>query len=57
MITTPDREKKPYPVCPKCANQMDSRISRGFLVKNLLFFLPLKRYKCLACGKKKYFID
>jgi len=41
--------------CPKCKKgTLDSRKSRGFLVKTLLFWLPIKRYKCGMCGKKTY---
>jgi len=53
-MMTPNKEKKKYPVCPRCKTEMDSRVSRGMLVKSLLFFLPLKRYKCFGCGRKTY---
>lgn len=53
-MTTPAKEKKRYPACPKCKTEMDTRVSRGFLVKSLLFFLPIKRYKCYGCGRKRY---
>lgn len=45
---------KNYPVCGKCNKRMDNRITRGALVKTLLFWLPLRRYKCNSCGRKRY---
>jgi ribosomal protein L37AE/L43A len=52
--TTSKPEHKKLPLCPKCKSEVDSRISRGFFVKNLLFFLPLKRYVCYRCQRKRY---
>jgi hypothetical protein len=41
--------------CPKCKHGvLDERVPRGFLVKYLLGFLPLRRYICYACFKKSY---
>ncbi|SDE28805.1 hypothetical protein SAMN05216464_105106 [Mucilaginibacter pineti] len=59
MISTPFEEdhkatQRRYPLCPKCKTELDNRISRGFLVKNVLFFLPLKRYICYKCQRKRY---
>lgn len=45
---------KKVPLCPKCKNQLDNRIPRGFFVKTVLFFLPLKRYVCYRCQRKRY---
>jgi hypothetical protein len=39
--------------CGKASRAELERISRGFLVKTLLFWLPLKRYKCYRCRRKK----
>ncbi len=47
-------ELKKAPVCPRCKSELDNRVPRGFLVKNLLFFLPLKRYMCYRCQRKRY---
>lgn len=39
--------------CPHCGSVLDSeRTTRPLLVKNLLFFLPLKAYKCMKCRKE-----
>lgn len=41
--------------CPKCKHGvLDDRVPRGFIVKYLLGFLPLRRYICYACFKKSY---
>lgn len=41
--------------CPKCKKGvLDSRTSRGILVKAFLFWLPIKRYKCHNCFGKTY---
>jgi hypothetical protein len=46
--------KKPRP-CPKCAKgYLSDRVPRGFIVKQLLWFLPLKRYICYSCCRKSY---
>ena len=37
------------------ADMLDlQRIPRPILVKTFLFWLPLKRYKCMNCLKKKW---
>jgi len=41
-------------VCPKCKGELDTRVSRGLFVKTLLFWLPVKRYICYKCRRKKY---
>jgi hypothetical protein len=41
--------------CPKCGRgSLDYRTPRAFLVKTLLFWLPIRRYKCGFCDKKSY---
>jgi hypothetical protein len=45
---------KKLPMCPRCKTQLDDRIPRGFFVKTILFFLPLKRYICYRCQRKRY---
>ena len=43
--------------CPYChSGPLHERVPRSWIVKNLLFFLPLKRYKCYRCGKKPYIL-
>lgn len=39
--------------CRRCSAQM-YRISRPAWAKTLLFFLPLKRYFCDACLRKRW---
>nr|MBB6140635.1 ribosomal protein L37AE/L43A [Mucilaginibacter sp. X5P1] len=41
-------------VCPRCKNELDARIRRGFWVKTFLFWLPIKRYICYNCQRKLY---
>lgn len=41
-------------ICPRCKNEVDTRIHRGFIVKTLFFWLPLKRYICYGCRRKTY---
>ncbi len=44
--------------CPFCRRgQLTDRVPRAFLVKTILFFLPLKRYKCYNCGRKPYVFE
>jgi hypothetical protein len=45
---------KKLPLCPKCKTELDNRVPRGFFVKHLLFFLPMKRYICYKCQRKRY---
>jgi len=39
--------------CGKASSTDLERIPRGFLIKIFLFWLPLKRYKCMKCRRKK----
>lgn len=42
-------------VCPKCGKAaLDTRVPRPFLVKLLLFWLPLRRFECSFCFKRSY---
>lgn len=42
--------------CQKCANGVLDRTHRPLLMKLLLFWLPLKKYRCNYCGKKTYIL-
>lgn len=42
------------PECPKCHSKSAQRIPRGFMVKNCLFWLPIKHFVCANCNKKMY---
>ena len=48
---------KKLPLCPKCKTQFDDRVPRSYFVKTLLFFLPLKRYICYRCQRKRYILE
>ena len=49
---------KPRPCpCGKADWDVMNRISRGHLIKTVLFFLPLKRYKFSNCRKKVLIFD
>lgn len=52
-----DDSAKKALMCPKCkiSIQPADRVSRGWLVKYLLFWMPLKRYICYRCNRKYYF--
>lgn len=52
--STQQNPVKNYPVCFKCNKKMEDRTPRGALVKTFLFWLPLKRYRCYSCGRKRY---
>ncbi len=39
-------------VCPVCDTQTGQRIQRPKLIKRLLFWLPVKRYRCKICSSK-----
>jgi transposase-like protein len=54
--TDKSKAVKSYPVCPKCKKKMDSRVARGTLVKMVLFWLPIRRYKCSSCNRKRYIV-
>jgi hypothetical protein len=44
-------------VCRKCKQPYSYRVGRGWLVKTLLFFLPLRRYFCARCDRKRYVLS
>jgi ribosomal protein S27AE len=44
-----------YQKCPNCeTGQLDTRIKRGFFVRNLFVWMNVKRYQCNSCGRKVY---
>jgi hypothetical protein len=51
-VETP-HQRKQKAICPRCKLPME-RISRHIVVKMVLFWLSLKRYKCGHCGQKMY---
>jgi hypothetical protein len=43
------------PTCRICNNSLE-RIHRPWLIKILLFWLPLKRYYCYSCLKDRWML-
>jgi len=44
-----------YHKCPHCKKgTLDTRVKRGFFVKNFFIWLGTKRYQCNTCGRKCY---
>ncbi|MBV8389292.1 MAG: hypothetical protein JO080_05785 [Mucilaginibacter sp.] len=44
-------------VCRRCHQPLDTRISRGFILKTLFFWLPVKVYFCQKCLAKRYILN
>jgi len=42
--------------CGKTSRAEVERIPRSFLIKTFLFWLPLRRYKCHKCRRKRLVI-
>jgi len=38
--------------CKKCEHGIVERVQRGFFLKNVLFFLPVKKYMCTGCFRQ-----
>jgi hypothetical protein len=49
-------EGKPHLRCYKCATIYHYRIRRNWLLKYVLFFLPIKIYFCGHCAKNRYIL-
>lgn len=45
---------KKYLTCRKCGSVFHFVIPRGWFLKNVLFFLPIKTYFCAKCTKTRY---
>jgi hypothetical protein len=43
--------------CGKANRSELERIHRGFLIKTVFFWLPMRRYKCYKCKRKLLVID
>jgi hypothetical protein len=50
----PNKALRKAPICPKCKVAFGYRVSRGFLFKNVLRWIPVKRYYCYKCKRKHY---
>jgi transposase-like protein len=46
-------QKKKF-LCPRCRAELEDRVPRGFFARHVLFFLPIKRYICYRCHRKRY---
>jgi len=56
MLTNPLHRYTPADTlcpCGKSPRSEIERVPRGFVVKMLLFWLPVKRYKCYRCRRKR----
>lgn len=42
--------------CPQCTQVFQSRVRRNWILRNLLFFIPVKIYFCSICDKNVYLI-
>lgn len=45
---------KPILKCYKCGTPYHYKIKRNWLLRNVLFFLPVKTFFCGKCVKKRY---
>jgi transposase-like protein len=46
---------KAYTNCPHCEKGLlNTRVKRGFLVKNVFVWMDVKRYQCNVCARKVY---
>jgi uncharacterized protein YlaI len=43
--------------CWVCDQVLDTRVKRNFLLRTLLFWLPVKVYFCTKCASKRYVIE
>lgn len=44
-------------LCSDCKSPLQQRVPRSYMVKKLLFWLPIKRYRCGKCFKSVYVIS
>ncbi|OOQ60141.1 hypothetical protein BC343_26845 [Mucilaginibacter pedocola] len=42
--------------CPKCGKHFHHKLHRSWFYKNVLFFIPYKKYFCANCKKAYYII-
>jgi len=45
---------KPFMHCRRCSQPFHYKMPRNWFGRNLLFFLPIKRYFCAKCLKPRY---
>ncbi|HZY36345.1 MAG TPA: hypothetical protein VFE53_06830 [Mucilaginibacter sp.] len=56
MYNAADAFDKPVLRCHKCSSTFHYRIPRGWFLKYVLFFLPIKVYFCGRCVKFRYIL-
>jgi hypothetical protein len=57
ILSAPDNvtiRKKATAVCSKCKSVLESRAHRSWFVKTLLFWLPIRNFKCYKCNRTQY---
>ena len=42
--------------CPKCASKYEYEVKRNWVLRYLLFFLPIKIFFCLNCMQSNYLL-
>jgi len=47
---------KPSLVCHKCHSLYQYRVERNWVLRNVLFFLPIKVFFCARCLKNRYIL-
>jgi len=47
---------KPALRCYRCSTAYHYKVRRGWFIKNVLFFVPIKIYFCPRCVKNRYVI-
>ncbi len=45
---------KPFLYCNHCTRPFHYRLKRNWIGRNLLFFLPVKKFFCACCLKSRY---
>jgi len=45
---------KPYLGCFKCRSIFHFSIPKGWFLRKVLFFLPIKIYFCAKCNKRRF---
>jgi len=52
---TSTKSRKTY-YCSKCGSPFHFKMRRSWFTKNILFFLPIKKYFCAKCKKSSYIL-
>lgn len=48
-MENPDKPLKKKAFCKRCDMELRRQVHRTWFVKNILFFLPLRKYICINC--------